>query len=294
MRKILVFMAFCFLGSNLFAQTKEDYVKLVPKKVHYWKTEAPKVSDEEIIKTLEAYLVKPYRDIDKRALGMQELLERPDFLYDIYGNCVPSVGSLLKSSEDDAKKYFDAWELRVKTPLFLAEYIKRHHPNTQSAKSVKETLPVVYQDLDDAVSSAKEFLVDDFPSGSDQEILKNDARLFLLAYTREGAGASDEEIAVRSFSKICEGLSTRVGGGKYAAAVLSIVKEGNIDFLSEVKLGKYASFAQDYLKVVNLFKDFRSIFKREGQTVQIDELTLERATKIKEMKVELGKFKALK
>jgi hypothetical protein len=220
------------------------------------------------------------------------LLEKPSFLYDIYGNCVAQVEGLLESSEDDAKKYFDEWELRLKNRLFVAEYINRHYPESKSAGAVKSTIRNVYVSLNFNVSSAKRFLEASF--SDNQDILKNDARLDLLAYTQEGTGASDEEIAVKSLAKIYEGLSKKVGSIEYATAVLSIVKGGNIDFLAGVKLDKYASVAKDYLTAITLFQDFTCIVGRQGRTSAIDKSGIEMSKKIEEMKTELGKFKGLK
>jgi ankyrin repeat protein len=126
-----------------------------------------------------------------------------------------------------------------------------------------------------------------------QDVLSNDARVFLSGYSRLGAGAGDEEIAIKSLAKIYEGLSKDKGSAEYASAVLCIVKDGNLEFLEGVKLDRYATVVRDYKKITTLFKDLVS-FERSRANKTITTTKLIRDNKVEEIKMELGRFKALK
>jgi ankyrin repeat protein len=133
---------------------------------------------------------------------------------------------------------------------------------------------------------------------SEQEMLKDDARAYLSAYIGE-TNITDEEIALKTVLKFYEN-SLSDDRKEYNAAVAAITKEGNIDFLAGVKLGKYASVYNDYIKIVGLYKSFCDILSPEKVTTDsktsndgvLKNWEIEAA--LGKIKIELGRLRPLK
>jgi hypothetical protein len=93
-----------------------------------------------------------------------------------------------------------------------------------------------------------------------QKILLEDARAYLLKYTGDGAGASDREIALGTLSKIYAGLLSE-NLMEYDESTSAIAKEGNLDFLMGVKLEAGTPLYLSYTKTIAVLKNVNDVFK---------------------------------